>query len=250
MLNRKVLIIFSIIILVSVTFGNSAVIGEKIEEKDDASVKEKVVLLHGYAKGSYDMITLKEELEHLGYESILVDLPLTFNKVEEVSEEFEKQMKEIIDTLESEEKLHLVGHSTGGLIIRYFLSNSELSEKVHRAVLIATPTQGSQLAERADEISETFTSIFATLESLKAEEVEKLNLEDPDHVEIGAIAGDRDYLLLGHLLDGDNDGRVRVESVKYPGLKDFKVLPFHHDEIHQQEETARWVMQFLTKGKF
>ncbi|MCS7464920.1 hypothetical protein N0M98_33090 [Paenibacillus doosanensis] len=142
-----------------------------------------------------------------------------------------------------------IGHSSGGLVIRKFLSDTRYLDYVHKCVLIATPNRGTRLASYADQVSKTSTRIFKTLQSLHPEYIDSLNLKETG-IEIGAIAGNRNNLLLGKLLNDDNDGRVEVSSVYYDGLTDFTILPYGHKEIHYQKETAELVVHFIKKGTF
>lgn len=213
-------------------------------------MSSKVVLVHGYNKGPDDMRDLKEHLTKLGYKVQLVDLPLTFEKIETAAARFRAEMEEIIANTEENEEISLVGHSTGGLIIRYFISQMDYEEKIDRAVLIATPNQGSQLADLAAEVSDSLVDLLKTLDSLQPEKIKELELEAVRNVEIGAIAGNKSDLLLGYLLEGENDGRVGVDAVWYEGLDDFILLPYNHLEIHHQFETAEVVASFLAEGEF
>ncbi|MFO7819030.1 MAG: alpha/beta hydrolase [Halanaerobacter sp.] len=210
----------------------------------------KVVLVHGYSKGKDDMRSLKENLTKLGYRVKSVDLPLTFKRLEAAASQFGAEMEKIIANTEENEEISLVGHSTGGLIMRYFISQMGYEDKIDRAVLIATPNQGSQLADLAAEISDSLVDFLKTLDSLQPEKIRELELEDVRHVEIGAIAGNKSDLLLGYLLEGENDGRVEVDAVRYEGLDDFILLPYNHLEIHHQLETAEVVASFLEEGEF
>lgn len=217
-------------------------------------MNKKVVLVHGYSKNKKDMTVLKKNLEYLGYEAILADLPLTFNSIEYATEVFEEQMDNIISNLKDGEKIDMVGHSTGGIVIRLFLSNNMINtyyeNKISRSVLIATPNNGSELANITFKRLHILSKIFKTLDSLKTENIEKLLLKKPNYTEIGAIAGNNSNSLLGKLLRKPNDGRVEISSVMYDGLKDFIVLPYGHTEIHYKVETAKFVDAFLKKGKF
>ena len=240
---------FLLIILMVSTFLISSIF--LVEEPLQAAEnKEVVVLVHGYNKDHRDMLQLKEYLETRGYEIFTVDLPLRFRSVEHATGVFRNQMETTLASLETEQKISFVGHSTGGLVIRKYLDELENKEMINRAVQIATPNQGSSLATLVSDISELWTSIFTTLESLEVENVEAMDLIEGDAIEIGAIAGNKSTRFFGRLLDGENDGRVKVESVKYPGLSDFIVIPYHHNEIHHQEKTAELVDRFLRTGKF
>ena len=237
-----------IILMVSAFLISSIFLVE--EPLQAAENKEVVVLVHGYNKDHRDMLQLKEYLETRGYEIFTVDLPLRFRSVEHATGVFRNQMETTLASLETEQKISFVGHSTGGLVIRKYLDELENKEMINRAVQIATPNQGSSLATLVSDISELWTSIFTTLESLEVENVEAMDLIEGDAIEIGAIAGNKSTRFFGRLLEGENDGRVKVESVKYPGLSDFIVIPYHHNEIHHQEKTAELVDRFLRTGKF
>lgn len=209
-----------------------------------------VILVHGYGDGAGEMEPLGDFLEAAGYRAVTVDLPLTFDHVQEASDIFAKKVEDVVSRLPDNEPVAMVGHSTGGLVIRYFLSHYPGHRRVDRAVLIATPNRGSKLAGMAAEISDLLVETFATLDSLRPEKISGLELSDPEETRIGAIAGSKGDLALGRLLENENDGRVEVKSVYYPELDDFAIVPFNHNEIHQRKETASMVIRFLRSGFF
>ncbi|MCY6484721.1 hypothetical protein OW763_10245 [Clostridium aestuarii] len=213
-------------------------------------MKSKVVLVHGYNKTSKDMLPLKYNLEILNYEVLLINLPLTVEKLDCSIELFKKRMEDILKTLGKNEKIHLVGHSTGGLLIRILLSKLQNIDKIGRCVLIATPNKGSKLADTAGGISQEIVKFFKVLKDLQMENIKERKIKNMSQVEIGAIAGNKNNLMLGSLLDGENDGRVRVNSVRYDGLTDFIVLQYNHKEIHHKFETARLIDNYFNTGKF
>ncbi len=212
-------------------------------------MNKKVILVHGYFRNHKDMLDLKKNLEKVGYEVISVNLPLTFKTIEGASDIFNKKMREIIANLKGDEKISLIGHSTGGLIIRLFLSNTDNINKIHRCVLIATPNSGSQLADIASKVSSIFVSVFKTLKSLKQENVANLNLINED-IDIGIIAGNKNNLILGKLLKKESDGRVEIDSARYEEAKDFVIMPYNHKEIHHKFEIAQLAAFFLENGRF
>lgn len=212
---------------------------------------KKVILIHGYFKNSKDMKDLEKYLIELGYDAISVDLPLTFNEIDIALYKFENIFKNIVDSFEKGDRVSLVGHSTGGLIIRRFiLDNPEYIDLIDRCILISTPNRGSEVADIVTRYLRISTSIFSTIKSLKTTEVENINSIDKKHIKIGAIAGDKDNLILGRVLSNKNDGRVRIESVKYDNLDDFIILPYNHAEIHHKKATAKLVDKFIREGKF
>ena len=213
-------------------------------------MNKKVILAHGYLRTYKDMDDLKKNLEYLGYEVLLIDLPLTFSNIEYAAYVFEKEINKLVPYLKEGEKDSLVGHSAGGLVIRLFLNQTIHINRIHKCVLIATPNKGCQLAEIAASISRNFINVFKTLKSLKFEKVEKLNLSYSKDIEIGVIAGNRSNLLLGKFLNTDNDGRVEINSVLYEGCKDYIIVPFNHREIHHDFLVAEKIDVFLKNGSF
>lgn len=213
-------------------------------------MNKKIILVHGYYKNNKDMSTLEKNLEELGNETISVELPLTFEDIAYATSIFEEIIAKIIRDLKEGEKVSLVGHSTGGIVIRLFLCNTKHIDKIHRCVLIATPNKGSKLADMASKLFPTSINIFKTLKSLKCESIQELQLKHIDSIEIGVIAGNKSNSLSGKLLNDENDGRVQVSSAIYEELKDFIVLPFGHKEIHHKFETAKLVDTFLKEGSF
>jgi len=95
-----------------------------------------------------------------------------------------------------------------------------------------------------------YVNIYKTLKSLNYKYIEHLDFRNPFNIEIAAIAGKKSNLLLGNLIDDENDGRVGVQSVYFPELNDFMTLPYGHKEIHHQKETAKWIDVFLKTGFF
>ncbi|PID20875.1 alpha/beta hydrolase [Sporosarcina sp. P3] len=208
---------------------------------------EQVLLLHGFNKSSRDMQTLFTYLEQHGFHCRSLDLSFTYH---EFGQSF-FLVEEVLSEMVSHKKtpIHLVGHSTGGLLIRKVLQETQWMDSIGHCVQIATPNRGSRLAHVAGKIA-GYTECYRTLRSLNATYIEQLNLPDITSYSIGAIAGTRNHLWLGKLIQGANDGRVELDSVYYPGLSDFIALPYGHKEIHHQKEVAELTARFLQTGHF
>ncbi|MCP8971055.1 alpha/beta fold hydrolase [Ectobacillus ponti] len=202
------------------------------------------ILVHGFYKSGADMQPLARQLEQLGYTCLAPDLPLTYQEFVHAAGELEVLLANLREPV-----IHLVGHSTGGLVIRKLLHNTKHADRIGRCVLIATPNQGSRLADTAAKIG-PYIRTYKTLQSLRPGYVAEQGLQNPHGIDIAAIAGNRSDLLLGRLLIGENDGRVEVGSVPFSGLSAFIKLPYHHKDIHHQPETARLTDAFLRTGRF
>lgn len=193
------------------------------------------------------MKQMKSHMELLGYQCIVPKLPLTYKEFDYAAIILEGILEKLFFT--EDEKVHLVGHSTGGLVIRKLISDTKYVDKIGRCVLIGTPNKGSKLANIAGKMKPVI-KIFKTLRSLDYDYIEQIHLTSRPDIEIAAIAGNRNKLLLGKLIGEENDGRVEVDSVYYPELKDYITLPYGHTEIHHQPETAKLIDAFIRTGKF
>lgn len=211
--------------------------------------KEIIILVHGYNKSESDMKFLKENFEQMGYRSITETVPLLFNSVETCVNIFKEKVEKILIEEANYKKIHFIGHSMGGIIIRKFLENNKI-ENLGRCILIATPNRGMKLADFAEKKVRLFGRIFKPIHdtvSYRMKINKPMNIPEP---EIGVIAGNKNNLILGLLLSKNSDGRVEVEETKFEGMKEFMVLNYGHKEIHHKSETVKLADNFLQNGTF
>ncbi len=192
------------------------------------------------------MLFLENFLQSRGYHVFAPTLPVKFQSLETCTVKFEQKFREIQSDYD---RIHFVGHSIGGLIIQLFLSRNRVSA-LGRCVLIATPNDGTELAGLVARYLKPLMWICKPYQALLpggADIPPPINNPPPD---IGAIAGNRNSLLLGKLIKRECDGRVPVESIPFDGMKEIVILPYNHEEIHHQKETAELVLRFLQEGTF
>ncbi len=207
-----------------------------------------VLLVHGFFRNHKDMAILKTYLSDLGQEVYAVNLPTSFQSLETIYTSFKKQLLEIDTT--SYTKIHFVGHSMGGLIIRYYLSKHQVP-KLGRCVFIGTPNQGTRLADLGLKVP-LAAQILKPIKALHSNAL-AIDLPQNDPVpDIGIIAGTNHRLITGYFLKKPNDGRVEVAATKLaaPLMKDFVALNYVHTKIHKEKVTADLVDHFLKFGKF
>ncbi|MET3684130.1 pimeloyl-ACP methyl ester carboxylesterase [Alkalibacillus flavidus] len=210
----------------------------------------KVILIHGFFRSDRDMHDMAKYFKREGYDCYTPNLPLTFNEFDVIVSLVEDLVEAIVKSgLDKGEQIHLVGHSTGGLVIRKLLTETKYLDAIGRCVLVGTPNRGSQLADLASKIR-GYTNVFKTVKSLRKEYLDNIEFQNDTGIDIAAIAGNKSNFGFNPLIRGQNDGFVEVESVYYPGLKDFEVLPYNHRTIHHEIETFQHVRHFLETGRF
>jgi pimeloyl-ACP methyl ester carboxylesterase len=201
---------------------------------------DRVVLVHGLWLNGPSMAPLGWRLARDGYAvsrfsywSVLRGLDNNVDRLIQFCREFES------------DRLHLVGHSLGGVLI---LAAIARGLKVHRAVLMGIPYQGSISAHGLARVAIGKRMLGRTLSDWLRREKPALECE----AEIGVLSGDRS-IGIGKLISPlplPNDGVVCLDETKVPGATDSIVLPVFHTAMPFSPLSARAVATFLKKGRF
>ncbi len=146
-------------------------------------------------------------------------------------------------------RLHLVGHSAGGVLLLRALADSPvLADRVSRVVLLGTPYSDSAAARSLLRLPGGRRMLGRTLQEWLATPRPR---PDPRH-QVGVIAGSRPLGLSRMLirLPGINDGAVSLEEARVPGACDTLVLPVAHSSLILSAGVADEVAAFLRTGRF
>ena len=201
---------------------------------------EAVMLLHGLWLNRLAMQFLASKLQGAGFSAHTFGYP----SMDEGLSENAAGLAKAIAAL-PEGRIHLVGHSLGGLVILRYLQDAT-DGRLGRAVLLGSPVAGSQAGARvaAHELGRPLLGRSAAI------------WETPPtwtlRGEVGMIAGS-DQFGLAHLfvsLPGENDGVVTIEETRMPGLADHIVLPVSHSGMLFSGDVAAQTASFLRDGKF
>jgi len=116
----------------------------------ERNVRYPVLLVHGYASNESVWAPLRRALAEAGFGHIV---SLTYNSLATdpvtVAAELTDQALRALAAAGAP-RVHLVGHSLGGLIVRYALAaNTALSSRTSGAVTIASPHHGAWMARIA-----------------------------------------------------------------------------------------------------
>ena len=206
-----------------------------------------VVLLHGMGRSKDAFWSLSEDLADAGYEVANVNYPSTRKTIREHS----TVLGDLLEEYEGVREVSFVTHSLGGIVLRDLLSLHhpwQLSLQVRRAVQLAPPNGGSVAAETFKEWLPYQVVMGVVGQELTPDALRSL---PPPRCEFGVIAGGLgDGAGYNPLLEGDDDGVVRVETTRLPGASDFLRLPVSHTLIMQDADCRRAILRFLESGSF
>lgn len=217
--------------------------GARAAERSD----ETVVLLHGLGRSAANMLILEWRLEARGYRVCNVGYNTRAVRIEDAIEEV---YGEIVDCREGDGPLHFVTHSLGGLVMRGLLGSRSI-ERLGRAVMLAPPNGGSEIADRLGELG-WLESVMGPLSTQLGTGVDDLPNQLPiPTIPFGVIAGDQWINPVGPLwLPAPHDGTVSVASTRLRGMQDHIVMPYTHTFIVTAGPVASQVDTFLRRGKF
>lgn len=164
-------------------------------------------------------------------------------------------LSSVIEHLEGIERIDLVGHSLGNVVIRYYLGEAERSAsgadpRIGRVVMLAPPNQRSKRAEwwgRHRVVSELLGKSFEQLGADWDEINDKLGAPPGEFAIIaGGLDDDRGF---STALAGDDDGVLPVAATKLAGATDFIVVNARHSLLLINAEAHDCTVRFLQTGR-
>ena len=144
-------------------------------------------------------------------------------------------------------RVHLVGHSLGGVIVLRYLQRRP-DKRIRRAVLLGTPVSGCRAAM---DLAQSTCGKFLLGKSLGIWR-EPVNASFDPRFEIGVIAGTRAFGIGSMVtrLPKPNDGVVCLDETRLPRVRDYLALPLGHTVLLVSRRVARETAAFLKTGAF
>ena len=194
---------------------------------------ELVVVLHGMGRTPRSMAPLVEALEKDGFDVLNLGYSSYCCSIGEIADTI--RIAIATARLPRHQTVHFVGHSLGGIVIRTLLTQGERPVGASRVVTLASPNQGSRVADR-----------FGGVAGLVLEPVNELRTDSSATVRrLPPIAG----VEIG-VLAADDDWAVSEAETHVAGEADHRVVDAGHTFIMRRAEVHRLTIAFLRTGRF
>lgn len=201
---------------------------------------ETVVLVHGLAGSRLDMLFLAKRLRSLGFNVENWGYWSLNTSIQTHADRLAAALKRL-ENSDSVERIHLVGHSMGGIIIRAAMEehhDAGQGSKIQRAILLAPPNRGSHVATKLDPWLGWLAPSLSELSDRDESFVNQLpnSLRD-SRLEFGVVEATKDRV-------------IRPDCVQLDGQTDFAKIEGHHGILTWYPKTGQLVEHFLLTGQF
>jgi pimeloyl-ACP methyl ester carboxylesterase len=215
-------------------------------------IPEVVVVLHGLGRSPLSMLRLAQALRREGYAVKNWGYKSFVGGIEDKVTDLRLRLLE----LKGYTKVHAVGHSLGGLILRGLLTE-KTGLPLGRIVFLGTPHKGASVINRNPALF-NHKRIPRIIRELEADSPAIAALGLPP-MEIGVVAGVEQlspfnpvsWLNRRVLGDELHDGTVEVASARLDGqMKDYLEVPVNHSFLPLSRKVIDPTVHFIRKGKF
>lgn len=208
----------------------------------------RIVLIHGFHRSYKDMESLEQNLKSLGYKVENLNFPLTFPDIKFSKEMLKKFLLDLkYGGMIEKEEIVLIGYGLGGKLIEETLKDEEVDGIVDKIILIAAPLRDSVVHRRLKRVFPLLDTIFKPLKVLG--KGKKFEVKNPK-IEIGVIIGTETEGIFSRWLGEFNDGLLNSKECMLDSAKDTLLIPLVHEEIHKKMGTAKYINNFISKGRF
>ena len=214
-----------------------------------------VLVLHGMGRYRGSMETLADGITR---ETNLETLLFGYSSLNEGLEDHARSFGKVIKHLEGVERIHLVAHSLGNLVVRAYYARS-LAEpagadrRIERLVMLGPPNHRPRMAVGFASHPWTET-VYRKLLGPSGEQLSSAFVDFEDRLttptcQFAIVAGGAGTSVgYNPLLEGDDDGLLTIPETRIAGARDFMVLPLSHQGLMTEEVVSHVVGKFLTTG--
>jgi triacylglycerol lipase len=187
---------------------------------DLSGAEDVVVLLHGFLASGGVFRPMRARLEAAGFRVA------TFSYAPGRSmRSVAKQLAEIIRRIPRDVRVHVVGHSFGGIVARDYVQHLGGHERVTQTVSLASPFHGTPRARRFAWLVRDLHPESRVLESIRA---------CPPHVRVPHIS-----------IVAGGDRMIPPESARFPGYPHVTLPDRGHNTLLFDDEVVRIILARL-----
>ena len=238
----------AISILLKFTVFNSTTQKLTVSCNLDSCNSPSVIVLHGLVRSAASMNKMSQALNRAGYHVCNIQYPSRKYGIKQLAIDFVyPEINKCLPNTTSE--INFVTHSMGGIILRQLAQTTDL--KIHRAVMLSPPNQGSELVDKL-KVVPLFAIINGQAGLSLGTELESVpNTLGRINFSTGIITGDRSHnLFYSYLIPGADDGKVAINRARVEGMQDFLIVPYSHSFIMNKDIVIQKTIQFLQSEKF
>jgi len=238
-----------------VGFSLTAVFATETAQTEAQSVaaesnnKQCAILLHGLARTSTSMNDMQKALIEAGFVVAKIDYPSRKKAVEDLAAPaIDKGLA--ICREQGADTFHLVTHSMGGILFRYYVSVHG-ADQFSRTVMLAPPNHGSEAVDALRDVPGfQFLNGPAGLQMGTDSNSLPLKLGAATS-DVAVVAGTFSInLVLSSFLPDPDDGKVSVASSKLDGMCAHLQVNVSHPFIMQDENVIQEAISYLNTGQF
>jgi len=129
-----------------VRLGDRTTRKESLFYLDPEAALTPVILLHGYFHNRSAFVVMRRRLKRYGLRSVTaMNYNVIGHDIGELAEQLSATVDHVLDAAGAT-RVHLIGHSLGGLVGRYYIQMLGGDQKVHTCITLGAPHQGSYAA--------------------------------------------------------------------------------------------------------
>jgi len=220
---------------------------QELAPEPPAQAEHLILLLHGMGRSRSAFAKMQKRLEEMGFHVGSLSYPSTRRSIEAHA----AQVAEVLEHLEGYSSVSFVTHSLGGIVVRRMLADDgpwRARLKATRLVMLGPPNQGAAFADQVQEKT-TFRWIFGdTGQGLTSNALATLPSPDIPFLVIAGARGDGTDKGWNPMLQGDDDGVVRVTETHLTGQAAHFTVPVFHTFLMNDDPVIESIAAFLADG--
>jgi triacylglycerol lipase len=213
-----------------------------------------LVLLHGLARSRAMMLHVALDARARGWR--VLNLGYASRRAD-VGAHARWLARTVDRRLGRDEPLAFVTHSLGGIVLRAAVADGLIAaERVHAAVMLGPPNQGSELADwiwarpRLRAVARRVMGPAGAQLRTTGDDAVAARLPAVDFP-VGVIAGARTANPASRgIFGGPNDGKVSVRRAGVEGMRGLLVVPHTHTFMPNAPRVRQAIFAFLETGRF